>query len=350
MNLAEEQFNFESTSQSAAWHVIHAQLPRAATLSRSLRVFEVFDGCRYVAQVHKSICCAHVIPRTNVAGCRGRRLKDFRMVVRQRTGREIDLRGSKLTCGKTNLSASNDIDLLFGFTPMSSDPARAPSEPPLPSEPGPPPIPGNNRPVLSAPKIPTPPAYGSSPATAQSNRPPCSLIPATAPHFQTFSDPLVYGSTPALAQSNTTPCAFIPAISTSFFTCKLIQNVSPMGGPGRQTLLEIQDQLGEPLNLNGDLLKDLIDGSIRPVPAEGVDALVAMLAQAGLRKRGAREKWTVEQFEKIGRKFYADHAIFDPDIRPATFERIQPSNNEPSLAKPVFDIKPLLRASIIVKA
>ncbi|KAJ7203109.1 hypothetical protein GGX14DRAFT_570368 [Mycena pura] len=100
-------------------------------------------------------------------------------------------------------------------------------------------------------------------------------------------------------------------------------------------LLEIQDQLGEPLNLNGDMLKDLIDGSVRPVPAEGVDALVAMLAQAGLRKRGAREKWTEEQFEKIGRKFYADHSIFDPDIRPPTFERIRPSNNEPSLAQPV---------------
>ncbi|KAJ7203108.1 hypothetical protein GGX14DRAFT_570367 [Mycena pura] len=42
------------------------------------------------------------------------------------------------------------------------------------------------------------PVYGSSPATAQSNRPPY---------------PLVYGSTPAIAQSNTTP----------------FQNVSPMG-------------------------------------------------------------------------------------------------------------------------
>ncbi|KAJ7189378.1 hypothetical protein GGX14DRAFT_408888 [Mycena pura] len=63
-------------------------------------------------------------------------------------------------------------------------------------------------------------------------------------------------------------------------------------------LLEIQDQLGEPLNPNGDMLKDLIDGSVRPVPAEGVDTLVAMLAQAGLRKRGAREKWTEEQFEQ----------------------------------------------------
>ncbi|KAJ7199029.1 hypothetical protein GGX14DRAFT_401657 [Mycena pura] len=56
-------------------------------------------------------------------------------------------------------------------------------------------------------------------------------------------------------------------------------------------LLEIQDHLGEPLNLNGEMLKDLIDGSVCPVPAE--------------------------------------------DIRPPTFERMRPSNNEPSLAQPV---------------
>ncbi|KAJ7262854.1 hypothetical protein C8J57DRAFT_1333963 [Mycena rebaudengoi] len=59
-------------------------------------------------------------------------------------------------------------------------------------------------------------------------------------------------------------------------------------------LLAIQVQLGEPLNLNGDTLKDLADGSIRPVPVEGVDALTARY------------------------------------LRPPTFERIRASENEPS--------------------
>ncbi|KAJ7229380.1 hypothetical protein C8J57DRAFT_1251978 [Mycena rebaudengoi] len=51
-------------------------------------------------------------------------------------------------------------------------------------------------------------------------------------------------------------------------------------------LLAIQVQLGEPLNLNGDTLKDLADGSICPVPVQ--------------------------------------------DLRPPTFERIRASENDPS--------------------
>ncbi|KAJ7241794.1 hypothetical protein C8J57DRAFT_1726531 [Mycena rebaudengoi] len=95
-------------------------------------------------------------------------------------------------------------------------------------------------------------------------------------------------------------------------------------------LLAIQVQLGEPLNLNGDTLKDLADGSIRPVPVEGVDALAAMFVWAGFQRRAAKENWTMVKYEESAKKFYADHSIFDPDLRPPTFERIRASENEPS--------------------
>ncbi|KAJ7202489.1 hypothetical protein C8J57DRAFT_1735720 [Mycena rebaudengoi] len=95
-------------------------------------------------------------------------------------------------------------------------------------------------------------------------------------------------------------------------------------------LLAIQVQLGEPLNLNGDTLKDLADGSIRPVPVEGVDALTAMFVWAGFQRRAAKENWTMVKYEESAKKFYADHSIFDPDLRPPTFERIRASENKPS--------------------
>jgi hypothetical protein len=36
------------------------------------------------------------------------------------------------------------------------------------------------------------------------------------------------------------------------------------------------------------------------------------------------------KYEESAKKFYADHSIFDPDLRPPTFECIRASENEPS--------------------
>jgi hypothetical protein len=63
---------------------------------------------------------------------------------------------------------------------------------------------------------------------------------------------------------------------------------------------------------------------------EGVDALTAMFVWAGFQRRAAKENWTMVKYEETAKKFYADHSIFDPDLRPPTFERIRASENEPS--------------------
>ncbi|KAJ7233644.1 hypothetical protein C8J57DRAFT_1576160 [Mycena rebaudengoi] len=156
---------------------------------------------------------------------------------------------------------------LFGLTSTSAD---ASNPPPLPARPGPPPIPGN-RPVFVAPSNPARTSY-----------------------------PPVYRSTPDVAQSNIAP---------------FLQIRWPM-----DPFLPLLNRIYLPFfNLP-------VYGSTPAVAQSNITLFV----WAGFQRRAAKENWTMVKYEESAKKFYADHSIFDPDLRPPTFERIRASENEPS--------------------
>jgi hypothetical protein len=64
-----------------------------------------------------------------------------------------------------------------------------------------------------------------------------------------------------------------------------------------------------------------------------------MFVWAGLHRRAAKENWTMVKYEESAKKFYADHSIFDPDLRPPTVQRIRASENEPRQTIPVDEPK-----------
>ncbi|KAJ7656170.1 hypothetical protein DFH06DRAFT_1132652 [Mycena polygramma] len=92
-------------------------------------------------------------------------------------------------------------------------------------------------------------------------------------------------------------------------------------------LLAIQHELGEPLNLNGDLISDLWDESIVPNRMDGTAALNAMFTSITLKAKIPVDEQML--------KFNRDHTIYDKDFRPPTFRRILPSNDPPRAPIPV---------------
>ncbi|KAJ7455678.1 hypothetical protein B0H11DRAFT_1926064 [Mycena galericulata] len=91
-------------------------------------------------------------------------------------------------------------------------------------------------------------------------------------------------------------------------------------------LLAVQHELGEPLNLNGDTMHDLVSGAIVPLRYDGDDALNYMFAALPLRSN--------ESGEITGHllKFKGEHSIYDADLRPPTFCREFRSHTDPSEA------------------
>lgn len=93
-------------------------------------------------------------------------------------------------------------------------------------------------------------------------------------------------------------------------------------------LLAAQNELGEALNLNGDLIHDLCDDSVVSIRSDGNAALNAMFASVSF----SSSKTSIDQ-QML--KFNRTHTIFDEDFRPPTFRREHPSQVPPSDPIPV---------------
>ncbi|KAJ6473956.1 hypothetical protein DFH09DRAFT_1109732 [Mycena vulgaris] len=84
--------------------------------------------------------------------------------------------------------------------------------------------------------------------------------------------------------------------------------------------LAVQNELSELLNLNGDLLADLRDHSVVAWPTGGIQGLHAMFAAIPL--ASTKSSVLVTYMLKFKR---GAHAISDPNFRPLTFHRGDPS-------------------------
>ncbi|KAJ7804466.1 hypothetical protein B0H14DRAFT_2612254, partial [Mycena olivaceomarginata] len=78
-------------------------------------------------------------------------------------------------------------------------------------------------------------------------------------------------------------------------------------------LLAFQNELREPLNLNGDILDDLITGRVVSYLSDGPRALAVMFGATPLRK-GTTGEVTAQML-----RFNKAHTIYDPEFRPPTF-------------------------------
>jgi hypothetical protein len=87
--------------------------------------------------------------------------------------------------------------------------------------------------------------------------------------------------------------------------------------------LAIQHELKEELNLNGDTLLDLLDGSIVPCKIEGSKALDAMFLATEPLELKHRRGWDLDRFLQHRLKFDAAHTVYDPSLRPPTFKRVE---------------------------
>ncbi|KAJ7732049.1 hypothetical protein DFH07DRAFT_781037 [Mycena maculata] len=104
-------------------------------------------------------------------------------------------------------------------------------------------------------------------------------------------------------------------------------------------LLAIQHQLGEQLNLNGDTMRDLLDGAIIPCRLDGSEALEAMFLATDPLELKHKRGWDLNRFSSHLLRFNSDHTIYDPSLSPPTFKRICPSSDVP-LDPIVFDVPP----------
>ncbi|KAJ7631566.1 hypothetical protein DFH06DRAFT_1140371 [Mycena polygramma] len=86
-------------------------------------------------------------------------------------------------------------------------------------------------------------------------------------------------------------------------------------------LLAIQHELGEPLNLNGDLISDLWEESVVPDRMDGTAALTAMFGSIALKANIPVDQQML--------RFNRDHTIYDRDFRPPSFRRMLPSIRPP---------------------
>ncbi|KAJ7885633.1 hypothetical protein B0H13DRAFT_1889491 [Mycena leptocephala] len=93
-------------------------------------------------------------------------------------------------------------------------------------------------------------------------------------------------------------------------------------------LLAAQNELGEALNLNGDLIHDLEDESVVSIRSDGNEALNAMFASVSF----GSSKMPIDQ-QML--KFNRTHTVFDEDFRPTMFRREHPSQVPPSDPIPV---------------
>ncbi|KAJ6540692.1 hypothetical protein B0H19DRAFT_1269236 [Mycena capillaripes] len=92
-------------------------------------------------------------------------------------------------------------------------------------------------------------------------------------------------------------------------------------------ILAVQHELGEPLNLNGDLIEDLKDESVVACLLDGDEALNAMFG--AITSKGTRSGALVQEMLAFKR----NHPIFVEALRPPLFRRDRPSYFPPT--KPI---------------
>ncbi|KAJ7321627.1 hypothetical protein DFH08DRAFT_1033568 [Mycena albidolilacea] len=92
--------------------------------------------------------------------------------------------------------------------------------------------------------------------------------------------------------------------------------------------LAIQQELNEPLNLNGDLLADILDDRVVPCHYDGDRALEAMFASVN---EGTSSAASADRMLN----FKSEHAIWDPEFRPPIFRRDDASRSAPTVPIPV---------------
>ncbi|KAJ7283204.1 hypothetical protein C8J57DRAFT_1675521 [Mycena rebaudengoi] len=107
-------------------------------------------------------------------------------------------------------------------------------------------------------------------------------------------------------------------------------NIRVMGvGSVLFQLLAVQHELGEPLDLNGDLIEDLKDDNVVVCWPDGDAALNAMFS--AIPTTSTKSGVLVQQLLAFKR----DHTIFDKEFRPPTFRRDRPSHFPPTVPIPV---------------
>ncbi|KAK7000872.1 hypothetical protein R3P38DRAFT_2560262, partial [Favolaschia claudopus] len=99
--------------------------------------------------------------------------------------------------------------------------------------------------------------------------------------------------------------------------------VSSVGSALLQILV-VQHELGEPLNLNGDLLDDLLSQKVIASTFDGVPVLHLIMTCAIGQITNATT--SVEKFAKFEREF----TMYDENYRPPTFRRIADSTVKPT--------------------
>lgn len=85
-------------------------------------------------------------------------------------------------------------------------------------------------------------------------------------------------------------------------------------------LFAVQSELGEPLNLNGDLISDLADKCVVTYRSDGQDGLDAMFTPV------AFSSTRNVPIETLMRRFRREHTIFNKAFRPPMFRRERPSH------------------------
>ncbi|KAJ7186172.1 hypothetical protein C8R46DRAFT_1026046 [Mycena filopes] len=89
-------------------------------------------------------------------------------------------------------------------------------------------------------------------------------------------------------------------------------------------LLAIQHELGEPLNLNGDMFEDIVDGSIEAIDSEYYAARRTMLIGTKPKVLSHNKHWNLQKFVDYAEDVINNHIILDPDYRPALHRRVDP--------------------------
>ncbi|KAK7027101.1 hypothetical protein R3P38DRAFT_2777193 [Favolaschia claudopus] len=100
-------------------------------------------------------------------------------------------------------------------------------------------------------------------------------------------------------------------------------------------LLAIQQELEEPLNLNGDIFVDLIEDEVKAADNEVAEAERAMILALDLKVLRHRKYWDKARLARHIEDFEKHHTTFDATYRPATYLRIGPRK----LRQPVIAVQ-----------
>ncbi|KAJ7818439.1 hypothetical protein B0H14DRAFT_3147830 [Mycena olivaceomarginata] len=102
-----------------------------------------------------------------------------------------------------------------------------------------------------------------------------------------------------------------------------------VGAVGRVILylLAIQYELGEVFDLSGQILLDILNGSISPLNQDWRNVFFFMYLATDPEELRHKDTFNMDTFTANRNSFYSEHVIYDPTIRLPKFERLYPSRN-----------------------